>query len=96
MIDEALFRYSADKTGLADFGLESAGKILYYAFEKIKDFYFKCTGVVVRSCNLLFSLEVVKNIDLRCILLPHFNGLRYNVDLNITQSCLGSQMVTFL
>ena len=26
MIDEALFRYSADKTGLADFGLESAGK----------------------------------------------------------------------
>lgn len=28
MIDEALFRYSADKTGLADFGLESAGKIL--------------------------------------------------------------------
>ena len=27
MIDEALFRYSADKTGLADFGLESAGKI---------------------------------------------------------------------
>ena len=28
MIDEALFRYSADKTGLADFGLESAGKNL--------------------------------------------------------------------
>ena len=30
MINEALFRYSADKTGLADFGLESAGKIFRY------------------------------------------------------------------
>lgn len=26
MIEEALFRYSADKTGIADFALESGGK----------------------------------------------------------------------
>jgi len=28
MIDEALFRYSADKTGVADFALESGGMII--------------------------------------------------------------------
>lgn len=28
MIEEALFRYSADKTGIADFALESAGRLV--------------------------------------------------------------------
>ena len=28
--------------------------------------------------------------------LPHYNIPRYNTDFNITQSCLGSQMVIFV
>ena len=40
MIDEALFRYSADKTGLADFGLESAGKMLLICIWRNKRFLF--------------------------------------------------------
>ena len=56
MIDQAFNRYSADKTGLADFGLESAG-MYWAAAAEYQQFAYAKTKTQI-SCAYVKSMDL--------------------------------------